>query len=162
VRRSGGLQRLQQRDLGGQVGGQGGEGDGVGVAVQLDPLGRGLQPRRGLGSAVHPLADRSDELGERVCSLRHQGPGIAPGAQDLQVDPGDPGRERRSGGRHQLAGQVADADLAGGDLLGQPLGHPHLMVLFGGQASGQLDRPQRLALQDGDAGQGGRSMRLVL
>jgi hypothetical protein len=105
--------------------------------------------------AVHALADRTDELGERFDALSHQGGGVAPGAQDLQVGTGDPGRERRSRGRHQLAGQVADADLAGGDLLGRPLGHPHLVVQLGGQPAGQLDRAQRLAVQDGDAGQGG-------
>jgi hypothetical protein len=111
---------------------------------------------------VHALADRTDELGERFDALRHQGSGVAPGAQDLQVDAGDPGRERLSRGGIKLAGQVADADLAGGDLLGQPLGHPHLVIQLGGQAARQLDRAQRVAFEDGDAGQGGASMRLVL
>jgi hypothetical protein len=48
VRRPSRLQRLQQRDLGGQIGGQRGEEDGVVGAVQPDRLGRRLQPRLGL------------------------------------------------------------------------------------------------------------------
>jgi hypothetical protein len=150
--------RAQKPDLGGQLGSQILVGhDGV-VAVQghrsLGNPQPGTRPSLGLDHGEAARRAGEQHLGDPLRPGLQQRAGVAVLLEHGQVPDTHLAGEHIIQGRIQLAGQVADADLVGGGLLGQPLAGPHPPVQAGPGAAGQLEWLQALGVHQRQPGQG--------